>query len=205
MTSSSKMPCCCCEDEPLKPDLPGTTAEGILIRPLNTPAGEDLVEVIVQVEGAALSPIVAQRANISSDLIAQLRANIPDLPRLDTADKKGAVDIQLAEPNGDHVKVGLISLEREGQTTLVPLDPNTRRFRLGGLSPGKYLGSRRGFRFWQWHEINRGTTVGLTRTEIQLDGSPAEGETPLKIAVSGHSGNTVRVRILDQRYWAICP
>jgi hypothetical protein len=199
MSSSSGTSCCCREDKPDAPVAPGTTNEGVLIRPLNIPAGEELVEVMLQSDGIATPPIVASRASISPDFIAQLRADIPDLPRLDTANEKGAVDIRLAEPTGDHVKVGLVSLERDGQTTLVPLDPNTRRFRLGGLSPGKYLARAAASAFGNGTESIEIRPSDITRTEIQLDGRPADGETSLKIAVSGQTGNSVRVRILDQR------
>lgn len=93
----------------------------------------------------------------------------------------------------------MISLETAGQTILVPLDPNTRRFRLGSLKAGKYLARAAASAFGAGTASIEVRPSDVTRTAIQLDGVPAEGETSLKIAVRGHTGDSVKVRILDQR------
>ena len=70
--------------------------------------------------------------------LAVLASRARDLPRLEVDADHGAVDVRLEDALGHAVKRGLLMLDGPDGPVTLEIDPATRRFRRGGLSPGDY-------------------------------------------------------------------
>jgi len=84
---------------------------------------EDRNVLAVQVARPGTVPheILVHADELSPELLDGLRKDIPDLPKLDTAERKGGLDLRLEDDAGAHVKSGLVSIEGPGGTTSVPV------------------------------------------------------------------------------------
>lgn len=170
---------------------------GAPLRPSIYDAPEPLSEVTVAAPGQVPVHAVVPTREVSEGLIAQLRASLKDLPRLEFGPGKGAVDIRLEDPDGKQVKTGSAILSGPDGNIAIPIDPTTRRFRRGGLPPGDYelrAASSGAGRNVMRLQVREGD---VTRAAVRLDGSPLRGSATVRLAVRGTRARELKVRGTD--------
>jgi hypothetical protein len=134
----------------------------------------------------------------TAELVAELRDSLPDLPRLAVDNDKGGLDIRLEDGSGGQVRRGLVLIEGPEGAMAIPIDPSTRRFRRGGLAPGKYRVTASSAEYGRGQSTVVVRSGDVTRRNVPLDGVPISGTTRLTLAVKGASGDKVRVRVTDK-------
>src|SRR5438034_11497051 len=120
-------------DDPLR--LPHVTFRPLEIAapssdPLRGPS-QGLMEVLIDKPGALPLRALVSEGALTPDVMRELSARVGELPRLATGPGEGAVDIRLESRDGAHVKSGVVVLHGAGRELDAPIDPTSRRFRLG--------------------------------------------------------------------------
>jgi hypothetical protein len=179
------------------------------IRPLTVPeafprrdgfaAPTRSVEVEISEPGFLPVRALVQPNQVTDRLIGQLRAQRRDLPRLNTGRNTGGIDLRLQSRDGRHIKSGSVVLfDREGRHHLVPVDPSTRRFRLGGLPAGEYqvkAASAATGSATAKLTIRKGD---VTRASLALDRPVPSGPARLRFVVRGIRRKQIPMRVTDR-------
>lgn len=173
-------------------------ADRPVVRRLNTSHEKELVEILVHKDGTQPARVLVAAEEATLELITKLRAELPDLPRLAIDGGKGAVDIRLEDRTGMHVKRGTVMLEGPDGVVPVNIDANTRRFRIGGLTPGRYALRASSAQYGRRNTYVEVRKSDVTRTVIALDGKGTAGSADLNFIVRGVTSDMVHVRITDK-------
>jgi hypothetical protein len=99
---------------------------------------ERFVEAFIERDGCIPERVILAANAATPERLREMAAKGPELPRLTVGRDRGAVDIRLESRDGAQVKTGGVVLENRAGKQEIPLDPVTRRFRMGDLAPGKY-------------------------------------------------------------------
>jgi hypothetical protein len=169
-------------------------------RPLRFTPIAPHVEVAVSPPAGRPFRAVLPAAEATPERLDALARQAADLPRLAVGPGRGAVDIALRSARGAHVKAGSLALVRRGGRGApipVPLDPATRRFRLGDIPAGE----------WEARGVAAGHGRGrlaitvrerdVSRASLRLDGNPTTGSARLRFRVGGPA-RRVRVMARDR-------
>lgn len=140
------------------------------------------------------SAIVAEEE--AGRTLAILASRDRDLPRLDIDGEHGAVDVRLENAVGKAVKRGLLLVDGPGGPVTVEIDPATRRFRRGSLSPGDYTIHAQAGADGSGSATLRVRANEVTRHAVVLDGRQIEGTTSLRLAVGNRE--SVRVKVFNR-------
>ena len=157
-----------------------------------------LREVTVERPGQLPLSRIIPATEIGAEVVQELAKLLSDLPGNVFAPDRAGLDIKFEDPHGGHVKSGTLVLSGPGGTRAIPLDPSTRRFRLGGLKPGVY--SLKGASA----TAGRGTINidlrrnDITRATLSLDGIPPEGTGSIRFAIRGSEAREVFIRATDR-------
>jgi hypothetical protein len=152
------------------------------------------VEVTIAAPGSRPVSAVVPAASVA-DVIAALERSALEFPRLATGPGRGAVDIRLDGVDGSHVKTGRVILSRKGgRPTSVPIDPATRRFRIGDLPAGNYDVSAAAAKHGRAKTSITVREGDVVRRSVRLDGEAARGTTSVDFAVAGLASSQ-RVRV----------
>ncbi|GAO45413.1 IPT/TIG domain-containing protein [Flavihumibacter petaseus] len=142
--------------------------------------------------------IILPSREASAEKIKELKKTLKDLPGLFSDKNLGAIDVKLENNEGEQVKNGTVLLESTGGNIQIALDPVSRRFRAGGISPGDYLlkatDSING-------SGNKQITVragNVSRNTLVLDGIKPQMPTTVRFQLKGFSGNEIRLRAKDR-------
>ena len=173
-------------------------ARRVSLRPSAETAGAALV---LRSPGfrAVVAPVGSpEPSDVTPEQMAALERQLPDWTRLPVDARTGAIDVRLEDLDGAHVKSGSVVLEGDGRALTIPLDPTTRRFRLGGLEPGPY--SVRGASTSAGRGVQRVVVRphDVTRSTLKLDGSAVTGRVSGEIPIQGVHGASVHVRATDR-------
>jgi hypothetical protein len=157
------------------------------------------VEVEISEPGFLPVRALVQPNEVTDSLVRRLRAQRRDLPRLSTGRNTGGIDLRLESRDRRHIKNGSVVLfDSEGRHHLIPVDPSTRRFRLGGLPAGEYqvraasaaIGSATAKL-----TIRKGD---VARAALALEQPVPSGSVSLRFTVSGTNRDHLPMRVTDR-------
>jgi hypothetical protein len=160
---------------------------------------EPNVEIRIADPGFLPVHAVVPADGVTDDLVRRLEALRRDLPRLETGEDTGGVDIRLDTRDSRHLKHGSVVLTGvDGRPHPIAIDATTRRFRLGGLPAGEYklraasagIGSAATSLV-----VRRGD---ITRTSVPLVGPAPGGEATLRFVVHGTKRDSLKMRVTDR-------
>jgi hypothetical protein len=162
-------------------------------------APEPNVEIRIADPGFLPVHAVVPADGVTDDLVRRLEALRRDLPRLETGEDTGGVDIRLDIRDGRQLKHGsVVLIGGDGRPHPIAIDATTRRFRLGGLPAGEYklraasagIGSGAASLV-----VRRGD---ITRTSVLLVGPAPSGEATLRFVVHGTKRDNLQMRVTDR-------
>ena len=139
------------------------------------------------------SAVVAEED--ASQALAILGGRGRDLPRLKFDRDHGAVDVRLEDSTGRTVKRGLLMIDGpDGQVTL-EIDPATRRFRRGGLTPGDYSIYAQAGADGSGSAALHVRANEVVRHALALDGNTVDGEASLRLKIDNRK--SVHIKVFD--------